>query len=95
MLFEWDEAKDAANRAKHGIGFDEAAEIFAGPVLTEPSPRDHADEARFISIGQGRRGLIVTVVHVDRSGVMRIISARPASRAERRRFHGTYGPRQT
>ena len=94
MLFEWDAAKDAANRAKHGIGFDEAAEIFAGPVLTEPSPRGHADEARHMSIGMARGDLIVAVVHLDRSGVMRILSARPSSRAERRRYHGTYGPRQ-
>ncbi|MFP4519213.1 MAG: BrnT family toxin [Oceanicaulis sp.] len=95
MLFEWDDAKDAANRAKHGIGFDEAAKIFDGPVLTEPSPRDHDEEARFKSIGVMRGALIVAVVHVDRSGALRIISARPAHKTERSRYHGTYGPRET
>lgn len=94
MLFEWDEAKDAANRIKHGIGFEEAATIFAGPVLTEPSPREHDAEARFKSIEVMRGELIVAVVHVDRSGVLRIISARPAHARERRRYHGTYGPRE-
>jgi len=95
MLFEWDDEKDAANRAKHGIGFDEAAQIFDGDVLTEPSPRSHDAEARYKSIGVMRGALIVAVIHVDRSGVLRIISARPAHKAERRRYHGTYGPRET
>ena len=80
MLFEWDDNKDRVNRAKHGIGFAKAATIFSGAVQTEPSSRGHAVKAQYRSIGVMRGALIVAVIHVDRSGVLRIISARPTRR---------------
>ena len=86
MDFEWDEAKNKANLAKHGIAFEEAALIFRGLTLTEIDDRQDYGEKREISIGQLPEQVVVVVVHTDRSGVTRIISARLANRAERRRY---------
>jgi len=48
MGFEWDQAKDAANRRKHGLGFREAAQIFRGPVLVATDTRHDYGERRGI-----------------------------------------------
>ena len=85
--FEWDEAKNAANRRKHGIGFEEAAEIFNGPVLTRVDDREQG-ETREISVGFVGSGVVVAVVHTDRNGAIRIISARKAIGPERSLFRG-------
>lgn len=85
--FEWDDAKNVANLRKHGIGFDEAAEIFDGPVLTRVDERANG-EMREISFGFVGSGIVVTVVHTDCGGVVRIISARKATGQERRFFRG-------
>lgn len=50
MSFQWDQAKDDANREKHGIGFREAAEIFRGPVLVSEDTRRDYGEQRFIAL---------------------------------------------
>jgi uncharacterized DUF497 family protein len=84
--FEWDGDKNAANIAKHGVGFERASRIFEGPVLTEIDDRADYGEIREISIGAIDRVLFLTVVHTDRTGLIRMISARRANRAERRRY---------
>jgi uncharacterized DUF497 family protein len=84
--FEWSEDKNATNIAKHGIGFERASRIFEGPVLTEVDDRADYGEIREVSIGAIERVLFLTVVHTDRSGLIRMISARRANRAERRRY---------
>ena len=86
MDFEWDEEKNKANLAKHGIAFEEAALIFRGLTLTEIDDRQDYGETREISIGQLPEQVVVVVVHTDRRGVIRIISARLANRAERRKY---------
>ncbi len=83
MQFEWDEAKNEANVTKHGVSFELVAEIFNGPVFSLTDSRRDYGEMRTISIGQVSGVLILAVVHTDRSGRRRIISARRASRAER------------
>ncbi len=83
--FEWDEEKNASNLKKHGISFEEAAEIFDGPTLTQRTIR--ADEIRDISFGLLGLSVMVAVVHTDRNGRVRIISARKASKQERRLFN--------
>lgn len=88
MEFEWDEAKDRANRDKHGISFSEAIAIFSGPVLTLSSPRLGVSEQRLVSYGWLQHVRIVAVVHVGRDGRTRIISARPAKRKERVLYNG-------
>jgi hypothetical protein len=86
MEFEWDEAKDAANIAKHGVGFATASRIFDGPVLTWADERADYGEIREHSIGVVEGVLVLAVIHTNRDGKQRIISARRANRAERKRY---------
>lgn len=85
-MFEWDEAKNAANIEKHQVSFGTASRIFDGPVLSAVDDRFDYGEVRTASIGAVGGAVILTVVHTDRNGVTRIISARPAKRQERRRY---------
>ncbi len=86
MEFEWDEDKNASNIAKHGISLAVARRIFEGVVLTHTDDRIDYGEVRKISIGSIGGTVVVVVVHTMRSGKIRIISARPANRAERKRY---------
>ena len=86
MDFEWDEKKDRANRAKHGISFEEAALIFNGPTVSRVDDRKNYGEARTITIGAIADTVVVAVVHTDRNGRQRLISARLASRQERKEY---------
>ena len=87
MAFEWNEGKNRANVAKHGIGFETARRIFDGPVLSRLDDGDYDGEIREVSVGSAGADLIVVVVHTDRDGTTRIMSARRATRAERKRYH--------
>lgn len=84
MRFEWDPSKNEANRRKHGVGFDEAAELFRSAVdyveLFDEAHSEH--EERFIAVGPIRRGLVVVVWAQREGGAVRIIGARWASRRE-------------
>lgn len=82
--FEWDPEKNAANIRKHGLSFDEAASIFSGAVLTAPD--DSTDEDRDKSFGLLGGRIIICVVHTERSGKIRIISARKATANESKLF---------
>lgn len=84
--FEWDPEKDAANVAKHGVAFEFAKRIFEGPVLSWVDDRIDYGEVREISIGVIDGFAVLVVVHTDRDGRIRIISARPASQKERQRY---------
>ena len=87
-MFEWDTRKATANRAKHGVTFEEAATVFGDPDgLDGPDLRHSARELRFVRLGRGvaERVLVVayTVRRRDDGESIRIISARRASRKER------------
>jgi uncharacterized DUF497 family protein len=84
--YEWDDSKNALNIAKHGVGFELAQRIFDGAVLTVWDDRKEYGEVRKVSIGMVDDIAVLTVVHIDRQGKVRIISARPASDRERRRY---------
>ena len=88
MRFEWDPAKDKTNRAKHGLSFDEAAELFkAGVDYLEIYDEDHSgEEDRFIAVGPIKRGVIVVAYTERDDDVLRILSARMATKKERQRF---------
>lgn len=90
LPFEWDANKDSDNRKKHGISFEEAAEIFQNDVLTIEDDSSYG-ELREISFGRlgpdGDAPLILCVVHTDRGGAYRIISARKATTQERKNFN--------
>lgn len=87
MTFEWDEIKNQANVAKHGVSFEQARQIFDGLVWTRIDDRFDYDEARFISIGALKKATLLVVAHADRSGAIRIISARRANHTERKRYY--------
>lgn len=86
MTFEWDEAKNRSNVQRHGIAFETAERIFEGPVVTTHDRRWNYGEDRYIGIGKVG-GAVIAVVHTDRGGRTRLISARPASRKERQAYH--------
>ena len=81
--FEWDERKADRNRAKHGIDFEEAAEVFYGPTIVHRSDRNN--EERWTALGYLEDRLIV-VVFTWREQVVRIISARKARKNEERGY---------
>ena len=85
-MFEWDEEKNRINLEKHGIGFALAVRIFEGPVLSFVDDRNDYAETRYRSIGQIEGVVVLAVIHTDRAGKTRLISARAANRRERRRY---------
>ena len=85
--FEWDDEKAEVNRRKHGIGFDEAATIFNDPNIATISDPDHSDnEERFVSIGMSVITRLLTVIHTFRKTRIRLISARKATVAEKKKY---------
>jgi uncharacterized protein len=86
LSFEWDNRKNAANIRKHGFSFERAKAIFNGEQLTFRDKRKDYGEGRFISIGIMEKVVVIAVVHTDRKGKTRIISARPANRKERKHY---------
>ena len=84
MNFEWDEAKNLGNQAKHGLSFEEVTELFeSGSDYLEIFDSEHSEaEDRFIAIGLIARGVIVVIHTEPDEELIRIISARPASRRE-------------
>lgn len=82
--FEWDPAKNALNKQKHGLSFEEAATIFEGPVLSGPD--NSTDEEREKSFGLLGGVVVACVIHTERDGKIRIISARKATANERKLF---------
>ncbi len=85
-MYEWDEKKNRLNIQKHGVSFQTASRIFANPVLTYVDDRTDYGEVRKISIGTVENIAFLTVVHTDRNGNIRLISARRANKAERQRY---------
>ncbi len=93
MKFEWDEAKNRVNYAKHGVSFEVASKIFDDPLVTYLFDRFVDGEERWQAVGKIQTLPVLVVVHTyrDHNGeeVIRIISARQASSHERRRYeHG-------
>ena len=87
MDFEWDDAKAEANERKLGVTFTEAMTIFADPLALTGYDPDHSDdEDRYISMGLSADGRLLVVSHTDRGDNVRIISARVASRPERKEY---------
>lgn len=90
LRFEWDPAKSLANARKHGITFGEAESVFADDRALLIDDPDHSEaEDRFVLLGLSAKLRVVIVVHCYRGddAVIRIISARKATRAEQRRYN--------
>lgn len=87
MRFEWEEAKAAGNLVKHGVSFDEAATVFEDPLFVDfYDPAHSEDEHRFILIGESRGLRLLIVSYREDEEIVRIISARAATRSERKAY---------
>ena len=88
--FEWDEKKNQSNLDKHGIDFETAQSIFADPLCVTFIERTEAGEARWHGIGSVEGLILLVVVHTYRDAepdpIIRIISARQATRNERKLY---------
>jgi hypothetical protein len=86
LEFEWDTSKAQANLAKHGVAFEEAVSVFADPLAALFADPDHSgEEEREIIVGLSTKPQLLVVSFVEREGRVRLISARRATAAERRR----------
>ena len=87
MRFEWDESKNRANRAKHGLWFEEAQSVFNDEFARLFKDPDHSgNEDRFLLFGISGAGRCLIVVHCYRADdqIVRIISARRMTKKERK-----------
>ena len=87
MFIEWNEMKAVLNFNKHKISFDEAQTVF-GDQLSETydDPEHSIDEQRYITIGKSQVGRVLIISHQDQNDVIRIISARKPTPAERKKY---------
>ena len=84
LQFEWDDAKAKANLKKHGVAFDEALSVFADPLARIFDDPDHSeDETRELIVGFSTKPRLLVVGFTERSGRVRLIQARRATKAER------------
>ena len=84
MQFEWDSKKAAINLRDHKVSFEEASTALADALsLTGDDPDHSSVEARLITFGVSSTGRLLAVSHTEWGERIRIISARPATRAER------------
>ena len=85
--FEWDDEKARRNLVKHGVSFEEAAQVFDGLyTLDEPDETDLYEE-RWRSLGVGKERVVFVVWTERYENIIRIISARPANRHEEDRYY--------
>jgi uncharacterized protein len=83
----WDPTKAAANLAKHGVSFEEAATVFRDPLLlVVPDLERSLEEERWVALGRSYRQVLLVVIHADDDFTIRIISARMAAPKERRQY---------
>jgi uncharacterized protein len=87
MEFEWDEAKAAANLAKHRVSFEEARTVFDDRFYVDfYDPRHSLNEHRYIIIGQSSQRRVLIVSYTERNDAIRLINARELTRGERRDY---------
>ena len=87
MDFQWDPGKAKSNLRKHGVSFDEAASVFFDSLAVSGNDPDHSiDESRYVTFGLSSRGRLLTVIHTVRADSIRILSARRATRTERKLY---------
>jgi hypothetical protein len=90
LEFEWDPRKAAANLAKHKVSFEEAGTVFGDPLgRIVADPRHSAVEDRLVLLGISKERRLLAVMYVERAEAVRIISARRATRRERRDYEET------
>lgn len=86
-IFEWDLKKAELNARKHGVTFDEASTVFGDPLaLLMPDPDHSMREERYLVLGMSNQRRLLVVAFAERPPRTRLISARRATRNERRRY---------
>lgn len=99
ICFEWDEHKNRVNQRKHGVSFEQAAQVFLDPLHLSVQDRIEGCEQRWQTFGLSAGFLLLVVAHTtlehdaegDAREVVRIISARRADRQERQRYEDDNG----
>ena len=91
LFFEWSHDKAEANESKHGVSFEEAVTCFADTLSSTISDPGHSiGERRFVLLGQSNRQRLLVVAHTeeetDGGAIIRLVSARPATRAEVKQY---------
>ncbi len=87
LRFEWDQAMAAVNEQNHGVTFEEATTIFEDEIeVTVPDDLHSKEEDRSFTLGRSASNRLLAVAWTMRGDVIRIISARPATARERRRY---------
>ena len=85
MNFEWEETKASSNVEKHKVTFEEASTVFEDDLsITGRDPDHSVGEHRFVTFGVSAKNRLLVVSHTERKSKIRIISARVATRAERK-----------
>ena len=88
MGFRYDPAKAVVNVKKHGVSFADAEGVFGDPLAIAIEDPDARGEPRYIAIGLGNLGELLVVVYTEQAGEYRLISARHATRKERKTYEG-------
>jgi uncharacterized DUF497 family protein len=87
MNYEWDENKAKTNFIKHAVTFDEAKTVFDDPLYVDFFDPDHSiEECRYLRLGLSAHQRLLLVSYTERCGTIRIISARFATRSERKSY---------
>jgi len=87
LIFEWDPQKAKSNIEKHGVSFEEASTAFQDTLsLAIDDPLHSIDEERVVLIGISNKNRLLVVVHTERGDNIRIISARKATKEERKNY---------
>lgn len=85
MEFEWDTKKASSNLRKHQVSFEEASTALSDPMAATGADPDHSiGEFRYVTFGISGRGRLLVVAHTEQSEIIRIISARLASKKEKK-----------
>ena len=90
LIFEWDDAKNKINLKKHGVSFEEAQTVFFDDNAIEFDDPDHSlDKERYLLLGFSQRLKILVVCHCyrDSDSIIRIISARKATKKEQKAYY--------
>jgi len=87
MKFEWDPKKEIINQREHKVPFHEAVTVLGDPLSVTVMDPDHSTiERRFMTVGFSVRHQPLIVSHLDRQDAVRIISARPLTKSERKTY---------
>ncbi len=96
FIFHWNRRKARENLRKHNVSFEEASTVFGDTLSrTIEDPLHSSEEERYVIVGRSIRARLLVVVHTAREDDIRIISARVATRTERREYEeGSYNSNQ-